>query len=118
MSSQVTQTMVKIMLQALVIVFRRDYKWDKTQTDEFLDKYNAEFMGLFEKLSEPKEKPNCYKCKHKGSVPGSAHSSCKNTNAVVRGTPHGISNGWFFHPYDFDPTWLEACTGFEAKDEN
>lgn len=25
---------------------------------------------------ENEEKPNCYKCKYKGEVPGSAHSSC------------------------------------------
>lgn len=28
--------------------------------------------------------------------------------------PHGIRRGWFNWPYNFDPTWLQACDGFEA----
>ena len=33
----------------------------------------------------------------------------------VRGNAHGIKNGWFIWPVNFDPTWLEHCDGFEAK---
>ena len=92
------------------------------------------------------EKPNCYKCLHRGEVPGSAHSSCTHPKAGgkdaganvfailasvgrggavidvdgaealnIRGHAHGIRSGWFNWPYNFDPTWLEACDGFEAK---
>lgn len=90
------------------------------------------------------EKPDCYKCKHQGSVPGSAHSRCGHpaTKAVdnpasellailasvrrivpiqadcglnIKGNPHGIRNGWFNHPFNFDPVWLLQCDGFEAK---
>lgn len=90
-------------------------------------------------------KPNCYDCKYRGSVPGSAHSSCHHPNnkellenpllgmlsifANVRRVPaiqgetglnvignnHGISKGWFNWPCNFDPTWLERCDGFEKK---
>ena len=60
-------------------------------------------------------KPNCYECKYRGEVPGSCHSSCGNTKTTVRGDLHGIKNGWFFHPFNFDPTWLEECDGFEQK---
>ncbi len=27
-------------------------------------------------------KPNCYQCKHQGSVPGSAHSSCRHPSVA------------------------------------
>ena len=35
----------------------------------------------------------------------------------VKGSPHGIAHGWFNWPYNFDPVWLEECSGFEAKAE-
>ena len=90
------------------------------------------------------ERPDCYKCKWRGEVPGSCHSSCKHpstadahggmaglmsvfasvgrvppvvqdTGLKVRGNPHGILKGWFNWPCNFDPTWLETCDGFKAK---
>lgn len=33
----------------------------------------------------------------------------------VRGHPHGIENGWFNWPFNFDPIWLEHCDGFEER---
>ncbi len=95
-----------------------------------------------------KEKPNCYKCKWRGEVPGSAHSCCNHskckggivdspliqlasilggvrggvpplpTGLKVKGNPHGIKNGWFNHPLNFDPVWLEECDGFEKTKIN
>jgi len=95
------------------------------------------------------ERPNCYECKFRGSVPGDAHSSCNhptNQNELenpmgktlsifasvgrmptimapeaakslgVTGDPHGIRMGWFNWPYNFDPTWLKTCNGFESKE--
>lgn len=93
-----------------------------------------------------KEKPNCYKCKHRGSVAGSAHSSCNHpkckqikedpmmnimsimggvrggvppmpTGLNVKGNEQGIRGGWFNHPLNFDPVWLEECDGFEKGAE-
>lgn len=97
------------------------------------------------------DKPNCYACKWRGSVPGDAHSRCHHPvtggedanplaelmaifgsvgrvapmidvdNAVklgIRANPHGIAHGWFQWPYNFDPVWLEACEGFEAKEKD
>lgn len=29
---------------------------------------------------------------------------------------HGVAHGWFNWPWNFDPVWLVACEGFEAKD--
>ena len=89
-------------------------------------------------------KPNCYECKHRGTVPGSAHSSCHhpslppippelqllgifasvrrsppiqvNTEKLaIKGNAHGIRNGWFNWPMNFDPVWLEECNGYEPK---
>ena len=33
----------------------------------------------------------------------------------VKGSPAGIRRGWFNHPWNFDPVWLESCDGFEQK---
>jgi len=35
----------------------------------------------------------------------------------VVGNPHGIRSGWFTHPLNFDPRWLEECSGFEPKEK-
>ena len=95
-------------------------------------------------------KPNCYTCRWRGTLTGSAHSKCQhpeikggNTETTaqdhlmnimaifasvgrvspvcnapaarrldVRGSEHGIRNGWFNWPWDFDPVWLKSCTGW------
>ncbi|MHA1291112.1 MAG: hypothetical protein ACTSQJ_00420 [Promethearchaeota archaeon] len=107
-------------------------------------------------MKDKKNRPDCYKCKYKGNLPGSAHICCKHpvfkpilddpigqlfsafasvrifppvlaigkigeigekAGIVVKGDPHGIRNGWFNHPFNFDPVWLLECTGFEKKEE-
>lgn len=94
-------------------------------------------------------KPNCYNCKHRGPVAGSAHSCCNHPLATrdnddpllsimsifasvgrtdpivgdsiralnIRANLHGVNKGWFNWPWNFDPTWLENCDGFEAFDK-
>lgn len=90
------------------------------------------------------KKPNCYECKFRRNLPGDAHSRCAHprlpvlhpvlailqemTSGVeasgvpseqaikVTGNPHGIRSGWFMWPVNFDPVWLESCTGFEPKE--
>lgn len=79
----------------------------------------------------------CYDCKHRGTVPGSAHSSCRHPACKTSGNmltalfegslgiyppelnikanPYGVKSGWFMFPMNFDPTWLENCDGFEEK---
>lgn len=89
-----------------------------------------------------KEKPDCYNCKWRGEVVGSCHSSCNHpkckiensftglasalsggkmppvaTGLKVKGNEHGIRSGWFNHPLNFDPTWLEECNGFKSKEK-
>lgn len=70
-------------------------------------------------------KPDCYSCAHRKDVPGSAHSKCQRgidalfgraPVPLVRGDAHGIRSGWFSFPFDFDPTWLEACNAHTPKD--
>ena len=34
---------------------------------------------------------------------------------TATGNTHGIRNGWFTWPFNFDPTWLETCDGWEEK---
>ena len=34
------------------------------------------------------------------------------TGLTIVGNPHGIRNGWFNWPFNFDPIWLEKCDGF------
>ena len=57
-------------------------------------------------------KPDCYKCGHRRSIPGDAHSQCVAPNAKVKGHKIGIKGGWFFYPFNFDPTWLLKCDSF------
>ena len=80
---------------------------------------------------------NCYKCTHRGTVPGDAHSCCKypgtktglldlfdSANSEVakklniKGNAHGIKNGWFMWPISFDPVWLENCDGYTEKEDS
>jgi len=80
------------------------------------------------------EKPNCYECEYRGTIPGDAHSCCnypgndtgmvsffalKNTENAkklnIKAHVHGIRSGWFMWPVNFDPTWLLNCDGFEPK---
>ena len=61
-------------------------------------------------------KPDCYKCIHRHPIPGDAHSSCDNLTVNVTGDRYGRSQGWFFWPINFDPTWLISCDGFEKKE--
>lgn len=92
------------------------------------------------------KKFDCFKCKWRGDVPGSAHISCKHPSLKrvtdnpllglmgvfasvgrvkplmanskelnIKGHPTGIRNGWFNFPFNFAPTWLLNCDGFEKE---
>jgi hypothetical protein len=50
-----------------------------------------------------------------GSVGRTPPIQAVSNDVKVVGNKHGIANGWFNHPFDFDPTWLEECSGFEKK---
>ncbi len=86
------------------------------------------------------DKPNCYQCKYRRGLSGDCHSQCVHPrrpglpevlvilggligsqevkevleNPIkVTANQHGIDRGWFMWPVNFDPVWLETCTGFE-----
>ncbi len=86
----------------------------------------------------------CYECKHRGSIIGSAHSSCgvirstgsekgmelefmlamrqvemkdQDGNPIVDIDPHGIRNGWAAWPIDFDPVWIRSCKFYTEKEK-
>ena len=50
-----------------------------------------------------------------GNLPGKLPILLENPDCKVVGDPHGIKNGWFNHPFDFDPVWLKECSGFEQS---
>lgn len=71
----------------------------------------------------------CYDCKHRGELPGDAHSRCNHPEAAkpqsilymghnapfnIRANPYGVKRGWFLWPLTFDPVWLENCDAFEG----
>lgn len=81
------------------------------------------------------KKSNCYKCKHRGTIPGDCHTRCQYPGTKtgildhfapenkpiaeklnIKGHPTGIRRGWFNWPVNFDPTWLVNCDGFESKE--
>ena len=61
----------------------------------------------------------CHGCAYRENVPGDAHSRCvfawPSRASMPKGHPHGIRNGWYLFPFNYDPVWLENCDGFEAK---
>lgn len=63
-------------------------------------------------------KPNCYDCVHMLALPGDAHIRCNNHSAKVLGDAHGIRNGWFRWPVNFDPVWLLSCDGFSTEERD
>jgi len=63
------------------------------------------------------KKPDCYECAHRRDIPGDCHIQCANKSADVTGNPVGIRHGWFEWPFNFDPTWLSSCNGFQPKDK-
>lgn len=60
-------------------------------------------------------KPNCYDCKHRGTIPENCHSTCSNRGANVKGHKVGIEGAWFYWPWNFDPIWAVVCDSFVPK---
>lgn len=58
----------------------------------------------------------CYMCKYRQTIPGDAHTQCTKPDLKMTGNSHGISNGWFWYPINFDPIWkTKLCSNFEEK---
>ena len=61
----------------------------------------------------------CYRCKNHRDIPGDAHISCAKPDPKMTGNPHGIRNGWFAYPYNFDPVWAtKKCENYEPRTQN
>jgi hypothetical protein len=74
-------------------------------------------------------KPNCYECKWRKDLIGDCHSECAHPKALtdlltsmaqgkalpIIANAHGVINGWFCWPMNFDPIWLESCERYEKK---
>lgn len=63
----------------------------------------------------------CNDCIHKKDIPGDAHIQCDfdwsdSDLQKPEGDEHGVKNGWFMFPYNYDPTWgPDDCEAFESK---
>lgn len=58
----------------------------------------------------------CKGCAYREPIPGDAHSRCvyrwPSVAAMPPGSPHGIRNGWYAFPFNFDPVWgPDTCDG-------
>lgn len=59
---------------------------------------------------------NCRACQHRYSIPGSCHIACDKPDPAMTGHQHGIENGWFMYPLNYDPVWMTAkCGNFTEK---
>jgi hypothetical protein len=72
-------------------------------------------------MTDKDKKKTCYQCCFRGSVPGSAHSSCsfewsRNLENAPEGDSHGIKKGWWVFPWNYDPGWMIGqCKEFKQK---
>lgn len=68
-------------------------------------------------MSEKRTKMNeCYTCMHRREIPGDAHTNCAKPDPNMKGREHGIINGWFFYPFNFDPAWkLVDCANYQER---
>ena len=68
-------------------------------------------------------KKSCYSCAYKRNVPGDAHIACgfnfkKAEKPTPKGDSHGIANGWFTFPINYDPNWMRSdCGGFSITSD-
>ena len=73
-------------------------------------------MPTPEQIAERDMMKECFSCIHRRTIPGDAHTQCANPDAGMTGNTHGIRNGWFAYPFNFDPTWkTKLCDNYEAK---
>ncbi len=67
----------------------------------------------------------CYGCGYKKEIRGDCHISClfdwgrmsyKSGIHPPKGNAHGIMNGWYNFPYQYDPVWMiEECPAFSKE---
>ncbi|PIT96492.1 hypothetical protein COT94_00080 [Candidatus Falkowbacteria bacterium CG10_big_fil_rev_8_21_14_0_10_37_14] len=68
-------------------------------------------------------KKSCYGCAYKQNVPGDAHIACsfnfkKAEKPLPQGDPHGIKNGWYSFPVNYDPNWMMTeCQAYAEESD-
>lgn len=66
-------------------------------------------------MTERNKHNECYACKHKRSIKWNAHIRCAKPDDNMYGDVHGVKNGWFHYPFNFDPVWKKvSCRNFEV----
>lgn len=66
-------------------------------------------------------KNSCYDCAYMRTVPWDAHIACgfdfrSAQKLMPKGDQHGIDNGWFTFPVNYDPKWMTSeCQGFTTE---
>jgi len=59
---------------------------------------------------------DCHNCVHRRPIPGDAHIQCAKPDPLMIGDPHGVKNGWFMYPLNFDPVWAKKnCSNYLPK---
>jgi len=60
---------------------------------------------------------NCKNCVFGKKVENSSHHmSCQRIQTRIQNVnEHGVKNGWFIFPINFDIIWAESCNGFIPK---
>lgn len=66
----------------------------------------------------PVVKNRCRTCKFSRTAYMSGHHiECLKPDPKVTGSPHGINEGWFIYPLNFDPIWMTTeCSNYEEQD--
>ena len=58
----------------------------------------------------------CYSCEHRMTIPWDCHTQCANPDPDMTGSEHGIKNGWFLYPLNFDPIWKTSdCKNYSPS---
>lgn len=59
---------------------------------------------------------SCYDCIHARSIPGDNHIACMNGPEELEVKEHGVKQGWFVFPANFDPVWRSGeCANHESS---
>lgn len=58
---------------------------------------------------------DCWHCKHSREILWDCHLTCAKPDPNMKGDEHGVANGWFFYPWNYDPIWMTVkCANFES----
>jgi hypothetical protein len=63
---------------------------------------------------EKKMMSECWDCVHLRRNSWTHHIKCAKPDPEMTGSEHGIRNGWFLYPLNFDPVWkTKLCSNLE-----